>query len=334
MRRLLRKPRGAGFTLIELLVVVAIIALLISILLPALGSAREQAKQVKCASQLQQMGLALQYCQDDNKGQVPSHDDGNACGPSRIMLTWVDCLYDLNYLGNIDLTFCPTDQRPDDVTAIRADPDNWDFKYVTRFGVGEQPKIGVRTSYAMNILLRYGWAEDRWKTASGQVMAADGWWNWMGNVSADWLASAHFGPPRDPVWWKDWESNMVAYRHSRDYKANYLYCDNHVGVVKPHFYTNLRDWQRYYAIDTMKTFCWLPGESQNRLDADPYNGLIQDWKYKVPASAGWTVAKGRPKSLELDYRSGGKMPYPPPNDEQNPNPNGDWLKFPGPANRN
>lgn len=321
-----------GFTLIELLVVVAIIALLVSILLPALSSAREQAKQVKCATQLQQIGLALQYCQDDNKGHVPSHDDGGACGPSRIMLTWVDCLYDLNYLGNVDLTFCPTDQRPDEVAYLRGE--GWDFMFVERFGVGQQPRRGVRTSYAMNILFRYGWAEDRWKTASGQVMAADGWWNWMGNMSADWLSAPHFGPPKDPLTYVDWESNMVAYRHSRDYKANILYCDNHVGVIKPRFYSNVRDWQANYAIDTVKTFCWLPGEKQNRLDNDPYLGLIHAWRYKRPAlwdqDVGWHVVPGRPNQLELEYRSGGSNAY----GQENPNPNGDWRKFPGPANRN
>jgi prepilin-type N-terminal cleavage/methylation domain-containing protein/prepilin-type processing-associated H-X9-DG protein len=52
-----RRPRGPAFTLIELLVVVAIIALLIAILLPALADARERAMRVRCTSNLRQIAV-------------------------------------------------------------------------------------------------------------------------------------------------------------------------------------------------------------------------------------------------------------------------------------
>ncbi|HEY4329058.1 MAG TPA: prepilin-type N-terminal cleavage/methylation domain-containing protein [Phycisphaerae bacterium] len=66
-----RITRG-GFTLIELLVVVAIIALLIAILLPSLGRARKQAKNVTCLANLKSDGTALYNYATQNNGKLPA----------------------------------------------------------------------------------------------------------------------------------------------------------------------------------------------------------------------------------------------------------------------
>jgi prepilin-type N-terminal cleavage/methylation domain-containing protein len=64
------QPRPQAFTLIELLVVIAIIAILIGILLPSLGAAREASQTTVCASNCKQLGLACILHANDNKERV------------------------------------------------------------------------------------------------------------------------------------------------------------------------------------------------------------------------------------------------------------------------
>lgn len=63
--------RRSAFTLIELLVVVAIIAILMAVLLPALKNAREQAKSVKCGANLRQIGTGIVIYASDNDNWLP-----------------------------------------------------------------------------------------------------------------------------------------------------------------------------------------------------------------------------------------------------------------------
>jgi len=67
-------PRKNAFTLIELLVVVAIIAMLMAILMPALQRARAQGREVACQSNLKQMGLTFSMYANDNNGYFHEED--------------------------------------------------------------------------------------------------------------------------------------------------------------------------------------------------------------------------------------------------------------------
>jgi prepilin-type processing-associated H-X9-DG protein len=93
-----------GFSLAELLVVIGIIAMLVSILMPALARAREQAQLVRCQSNLRQIGLGIQMYANANKGRFPlaSH--------TAAPIGWIDTL--VPYGTNPAVRLCPVDQRP------------------------------------------------------------------------------------------------------------------------------------------------------------------------------------------------------------------------------
>jgi prepilin-type N-terminal cleavage/methylation domain-containing protein len=74
--------RRAAFTLVELLVVVAIIAVLASVLLPALSAARRRGIEAVCLSNLRQIGILFAYYAEDQNGMYPAAQDPVHVDPS------------------------------------------------------------------------------------------------------------------------------------------------------------------------------------------------------------------------------------------------------------
>ena len=194
----------AGFTLIELLVVVAIIALLMSILLPALGRARKQGKRIKCMGNMRQMGIALAAYVMDNDYRLPP----SSCNLDDPNQYWLRIL--TQYTREKLLLQCPADEAKDFL--------DWSIS------LDEQPNDLRWSSFALNALLDPKCYYNRGKYNNILRIRHPAYCVYSGEAPSSWKNYDHIHP-------ENWGSineakGQIAWdRHNGT--SNYLFVDGH-----------------------------------------------------------------------------------------------------------
>ncbi|MCC6578913.1 MAG: type II secretion system protein [Phycisphaeraceae bacterium] len=204
-----------AFTLIELLVVMSIIALLVAILLPALGAARERSRQLVCLTNVKQQALAFKLYADDNKWLFPPAIN-KYYGPD-LNTMWAVRLYKKDYIPQTSTVWrCPSTSQE----LLDEQPDL--YWYNATYGMNQ-----VLTEYAStgNWSTDYGAVDQNVIANPSKTMLTMD--SWKGTITVGGGNAYRIQPLSHP---DPPHSGQPGLRHSSD-GANSVYCDGHGGAL-------------------------------------------------------------------------------------------------------
>lgn len=224
--------RGLGFTLVEMLLVITIIAIVVSITIPALGGARETSRRIACLANLKSMGTGLQAYMNDSKDLLPRvrpiHDPNGNQNDMSLLDVMVSYLAipaperedptnpNSPWIHVADVLKCPSDRVGKDA-ATNFEPlwrsSGFSYEYLAGEMMVFAEQMTVVDPQKGTTLL---YNDPKWRDLP-VVLDND-----------DWHTGRKGGVPRNAVffgdWRADWASNIVRF-DSQDPRLRQLVCD-------------------------------------------------------------------------------------------------------------